>query len=136
MAYVHASVPAGEQLDVPWEPTFNALVYVLAGQGTVGVEARPVQTGTLAVLGPGAGLRVRAGQRQDERSDSLEVLILGGEPIREQVEMYGPFVMNTKAELGQAVEDFQSGRLGTIPPNALMPHVPDPAPVRTENSGI
>jgi hypothetical protein len=52
------------------------------------------------------------------------------------VEHYGPFVMNTKAEIGQALEDFEAGRLGTIPPNALMPHVPDPAPVRTERSGI
>jgi quercetin 2,3-dioxygenase len=52
------------------------------------------------------------------------------------VEHYGPFVMNTKAEIGQALEDFEAGRLGTIPPNALMPHVPDPDPVRAEHTGI
>jgi redox-sensitive bicupin YhaK (pirin superfamily) len=136
MAYVHATVPAGEQLKLPWNPEFNALVYVLAGAGTVGADARPVATGDLAVFGPGESIGIRASDRQDSRSESLEVLALGGEPIREPVQMYGPFVMNTKAELGQAMEDFEAGRLGRIPPNALMPHVPDPAVVRTENTGI
>jgi quercetin 2,3-dioxygenase len=136
MAYVHATVPAGEQLDLPWNPDFNALVYVLAGAGTAGAEARPVHTGNLAVMGAGASITIRAADQQEGPSDQLEVLVLGGQPIGERVEMYGPFVMNTKAELGQAMEDFQAGRLGSIPPNALMPHVPDPAPLRTEQTGI
>jgi quercetin 2,3-dioxygenase len=136
MAYVHATVPAGEQLDLPWNPDFNALVYVLAGAGIAGAEARLVRTGNLAVMGAGASITIRAADQQEGPSDQLEVLVLGGQPIGERVEMYGPFVMNTKAELGQAMEDFQAGRLGSIPPNALMPHVPDPAPLRTEQTGI
>jgi redox-sensitive bicupin YhaK (pirin superfamily) len=136
MALVHATVPAGEQLELPWNADFNALVYVLAGAGTTGAENRPVTTGNLVVTGAGTSIRIRANGSQNGPTDSLEVLVLGGRPIRERVEMYGPFVMNTKAELGQAMEDFQAGRLGQIPPNALMPHVPDPAPVRTEHSGI
>jgi redox-sensitive bicupin YhaK (pirin superfamily) len=136
MTYVHASIPAGSYLQIPWDPTFNGLVYVLAGSGVVGAEGHPVSTGNLVVTGPGSWIGIRADDRQAGPSEQLDVLVLGGQPIREHVEMYGPFVMNTKAEIGQAVEDFQNGLLGEIPPNALMPHVPDPAPVRTENSGI
>jgi len=53
---------------------------------------------------------------------NLEVVVLGGQPIREPVAWYGPFVMNTRAEVIQAVEDYQAGRLGVVPAGALMPH--------------
>ena len=136
MAYVHATVPPGARLELPWHSAFNALMYVLSGFGRVGAKAHPVATGTLVVMGAGASLSITADDHQDGQDGQLDVLILGGQPIREPVEMYGPFVMNTKAELGQAVEDFEAGRLGNIPANALMPHVQDPAPVRTERTGI
>jgi redox-sensitive bicupin YhaK (pirin superfamily) len=123
MAYVHATVAPGGRLDLPWRPDFNALAYVMGGTGWLGAEA-PVGAGQLAVFGPGDFLRLTAADRQDSTSPGgLEVIILGGQPIREPVAWYGPFVMNTKAELVQAVEDYQAGRLGVIPPNALMPHV-------------
>lgn len=136
MAMTHVSLVPGAQLNLPWDPTFNALVYVLAGTGHVGSERRPVQTGQLVAFGPGDWLHVGANDRQDSRTTNLELLILGGRPIGEHVEHYGPFVMNTRSEIAQALEDFQKGRLGVIPPNALMPHVPDPNPIRAEHTGI
>ena len=120
---VHASVSAGARLTLPWNADFNALVYVLSGTGTVGLEGQPVTTGQTAVFGPGDHLTVSAAGRQDSASPSLEVMVLGGRPIREPIAAYGPFVMNTKAEIAQAIEDYQQGRLGVIPSDALMPHV-------------
>jgi len=123
ISFVHATVAPGAQLTLPWEPAFNALVYVLAGTGRIGTAGRPVGTGQTALLGAGDHLTVRADDVQQARYGALEVLVLGGRPIREPVAQYGPFVMNTRQELQQAVEDFQSGRFGQVPANALMPHV-------------
>lgn len=118
----HATIEPGARLNIPWNRDFNALVYVLSGRGSVGPVAHPIHQGQLAVLGPGDRITIAAEQKQDSHRPVLDVLILGGEPIREPVFHYGPFVMNTKAELIQALEDFQAGKLGSIPPNALMPH--------------
>jgi quercetin 2,3-dioxygenase len=119
---VHATVSPGASLTLPWRADFNALVYALAGRGTVGAKGRPIELGQLAVLGTGDTITVAAGAKQDPNNPALDVLILGGKPSREPVAAYGPFVMNTKAELIQAFEDFQSGRLGQIP--ATRPPAP------------
>ncbi len=124
---LHATVEPGAQLRLPWRADFNALAYVLAGSGTVGADQRPVHTGQLAVFGPGDVLTFGAQRRMDGPSEKLDVLVLGGEPIREPVAAYGPFVMNTRAELVQAFEDYQAGRLGSIPAQrAEVPEEPHP----------
>jgi hypothetical protein len=118
----HATIQPGAQLSVPWQADYNALAYVLSGKGTVAGEARPIRAGQLAVFGAGDRLTLAADRGQDARSPALEVVLLGGRPINEPVAHYGPFVMNTRDELVQALEDYQAGRLGVIPENALMPH--------------
>ncbi|MGR6583646.1 pirin family protein [Rhodococcus qingshengii] len=115
IALSHTTVAPGASLTLPWNPEFNAIVYVLAGEGTVGAERRPIRVGQTAVFGRGDSITVAASDRQDSRTESLEVFILGGKPIREPIAMAGPFVMNTKSEVMQAFEDFQAGRLGSIP---------------------
>ena len=121
ITFLHATISRGAELDLPWRPDFNALVYVLSGQGTVGAEGRPIGAHQLAVFGPGDALRVTAAAHQESRSPNLEVLVLGGQPIREPVVHYGPFVMNTRQEIVQAMEDFQAGKLGQIPADEI-PH--------------
>ena len=119
IAMVHATLAPGATLELPWEPGFNALVYVLSGLGSVGEEHRPVRMGQLAVLGAGDFITLAASERQESRAPSLDVLVLGGQPIGEPVAAYGPFVMNRRDELVQAFEDYRAGRLGTIPANHI-----------------
>ncbi len=116
---VHATLAPGARLELPWDPAANALVYVLSGRGRVGPDGRPFQSGQLAVLGRGDLIAVEADRNQESRHPALDILVLGGRPIGEPVAHYGPFVMNTRAELVEAFEDFQKGRMGTIPPSAM-----------------
>jgi len=116
IAYAHATLHPEARLEVPWRADFNALIYVLAGSGRVGAEDAPIHEGQLAILGPGDHLAVSADRQPAGPSPTLEILLLGGQPIREPIAHYGPFVMNTREEILQAVADYQAGRMGTIPP--------------------
>lgn len=116
MSLVHVTLEPGARLDLPWEVEFNALVYVLNGAGTVGTsEARPVRTGQAAVFGAGDYLTIAADGTQESRSPKLDVIVVGGRPIRDPIAWAGPFVMNSKDELHQAYQDFQRGHFGHIP---------------------
>lgn len=121
ITYSHATLAPGAELSVPWRQDFNALVYILAGRGTVGAERRSIREGQMAVFGAGDTLRLRADSAQNSNVAGMEALLLGGLPIREEIAWYGPFVMNTKAEILQAIEDYQAGRMGSIPAETADP---------------
>jgi redox-sensitive bicupin YhaK (pirin superfamily) len=112
--YAHATLQPGAHLALDWPQEFNALVYVLSGDGRVGGEnGQALHDGQVAALGAGDALVVEASA---DASEPLEVLLLGGKPIREPVFSYGPFVMNTKQEIIEALDDFEAGKMGSIPP--------------------
>ncbi|TIC87465.1 pirin family protein [Nocardioides sp. GY 10113] len=115
MSLVHLSLEPGARIDLPWEVEFNALAYVLNGRGTVGLDGRPIGAGQTALFGPGDFVTLAADAAQESRSPRLDVVVLGGQPIREPIAWAGPFVMNTKSEVLGAYEDFQKGRFGHIP---------------------
>lgn len=117
----HATLAPGARLELPWPARFNALAYALAGSGTVGETKASLQLGQLATFGAGDTVVLDAGP-----GEPLEVLLLGGQPLREPVAAYGPFVMNTRAELQQAFDDYQHGRLGTIPADGIHPYRGEP----------
>ncbi|KRV47415.1 pirin [Wenjunlia vitaminophila] len=119
---IHATVSPGARITLPWREDFNALGYALAGSGTAGAEGRPFRMGQSVVFGAGGALTIQADQQQESRTRDFEVLLLGGRPIREPMAQYGPFVMNTHAELAQAFEDFRAGRLGQIPAEHIQPN--------------
>ncbi len=121
MTMVHATVSPGASVTLPWRQDFNALAYVMAGRGTVGVEQRPIRSGQLAVFDQGGSITLAADSTQDSRSPALDVVLLGGQPLREPVAWMGPFVMNTQRELLQAFDDYQTGRLGTVPADGIQP---------------
>ena len=119
ITYSHITLAAGARLELPWDQRHNALVYTLTGRGSVGPDERPIDDGHLAMFGDGDHVVVRASD-----AGPLDLLLIGGRPIKAPIVQHGPFVMNTAEEIRQAVEDYQSGRLGQIPAHQLSPTAP------------
>jgi redox-sensitive bicupin YhaK (pirin superfamily) len=86
----------------------RAMVYVFGGSALLGDRGSEVRDGQLALLGDGDAVRLRGAP------GGGRLLLLAGTPLREPVARYGPFVMNTEAELRQAIADFRSGKMGEI----------------------
>jgi hypothetical protein len=101
VTYLHVSLPPGTRFDVPLPASQNAGAYTISGPGE----------GELTLYAhDGEIVRVA----NESTTETRELLVLAGEPLREPVARYGPFVMSTKAELMQAVDDFQAGKFGAI----------------------
>ncbi len=102
--YLDIHLPAGAHFEQPLPAAHNAFIYVYRGQVQLGGQTVPVQK--MAILANDAGSDgVRVQADQDSR-----LLLIAGRPLREPIVQYGPFVMNTKQEIYQAVTDFQSGQ--------------------------
>jgi redox-sensitive bicupin YhaK (pirin superfamily) len=108
--YLHFTLAPGARVIQPVPQEWNAFAYVFGGRGALGKDGRPVADGQAAILAMDGGA-VPIAAPADAHSP-LDVLLIAGLPLREPVVRYGPFVMNTKEEIVQAVEDFRGGRLG------------------------
>ncbi len=110
VAYQDWTLDAGGDATVTLDHGERALVYVFGGSARIGDEGRVIGDGQLAILGEGTTVRLRG----PEAGASARLLLLAGTPLHEPVARYGPFVMNTRDELIQAFDDYQSGRMGEI----------------------
>ena len=107
MNVLDVRIAAGQTLELPQPEGWTTLVVVLAGQVRIngGDAVGAAQMATLSTAGEGLTLQA---------ADTAKLLVLSGEPIDEPVAAYGPFVMNTREELVQAVDDFNHGRFGRL----------------------
>jgi redox-sensitive bicupin YhaK (pirin superfamily) len=115
ITYAHITLMPGARVVLPWRTDFSAMVYALNGRGSVGADNAPLAEAELAILDEGDTIAITAAEKQDSRAGNFDVLVLGGLPIREPISHYGPFVMNTREQIIEAMEDFQKGRMGQIP---------------------
>jgi len=108
--YLHFKLERGGSVAQPVPEVFNVFAYVLSGEGRFGKDGTRGGAGDCVIFGTGAG------DVALEATSKTEILLIGGEPLKQPVARYGPFVMNTKAEIAEAFEDFEAGRMGSIEP--------------------
>lgn len=102
ITYVHVKMESGATLDKTLDTELNGMVYVFKGE--VSIEGKSVKDGSLALLSAGSEVTIEA-------KESSEFLILAGPELNEPIARYGPFVMNTREEILQAIDDYQRGIL-------------------------
>jgi redox-sensitive bicupin YhaK (pirin superfamily) len=112
IVYLHYTLKPGGSVEQFIPEGFNVFAYVIDGEGRFGADGRAARDGQMVLFdsdGEAARISNPTGASKD-----LDVLLLGGQPLGEPVARYGPFVMNTEAEIHQAFDDFRSGRMGAI----------------------
>lgn len=111
--YLHFTLQPGSEISQLVPSEYNAFVYVVNGEGRFGANDKPAKRGQLLILA-NDGNRVSIKNLPDDKSSQLDVLLIAGTPLNEPVERYGPFIMNSKEEIRQAIEDYRSGKMGSI----------------------
>ena len=108
--YLDVHLPAGAEFGAPLAAGHNAFLYAYEGSAQVGAagETKPLAHRAAGVLSDGDFIRVQAGY------EGVRFLLLAARPLREPVVQYGPFVMNTREEIEQAIADYRDGRLATV----------------------
>ncbi|WP_028228818.1 pirin family protein [Paraburkholderia ferrariae] len=110
--YQHFTIAPGGRVEQPVPRAWNVFAYGLAGTGSYGPGGERIAAQQMvSFAGNGDSVVLAA---PDDATEPLEVLLIGGMPLNEPVVRYGPFVMNTEAEIRQAVLDYQAGRMGSI----------------------
>lgn len=104
----HTSFTTAGELVIPAPQSAELAAYVMIGRVNVGVDATPVSAGQIALLTQGDVLTI------SNPHGVAELLIIGGDPLDAPIVRYGPFVLNSRAELEQTVRDYHAGRMGTI----------------------
>jgi len=110
--YLHYAVKPGGVVTQPVPSEYNAFAYIVEGSGLFGEDREEAVDGQMVLFAPD-GHAVRL-ENRPEANGSLEVLLIAGVPLNEPIARYGPFVMNTEAEIHQAFEDYRQGRMGAI----------------------
>jgi redox-sensitive bicupin YhaK (pirin superfamily) len=109
--YLHYTLAPGGETVQPVPEAFNALVYVISGEVRAGDERRLLRESQMARFGAGDSVRLAVAS---EAKQPAELLLLAGQPLNESVARHGPFVMNTQAEIVQAIRDYHDGKMGSI----------------------
>jgi redox-sensitive bicupin YhaK (pirin superfamily) len=110
IVYLHFTIQPGGSVVQHVPADYNTFAYVISGSGNFGQDRETAERGQMVMLDQdGESVRI-----ENSAAAPLEVLLIGGVPLREPVARYGPFVMNTREEIYQAVEDYRNGRMGEI----------------------
>ena len=112
VSYARVTAEPGATVRIPVADGYTALIYAFAGSASVGPDNTLLEAQNLAVFERSQGDAVIS--VADDAAGPLDCLVLTGQPIDEPMARYGPFVMNTRAELSEAVDDFNAGRMGSI----------------------
>lgn len=110
--YLHYQIKPGGSVMQQVPRAYNCFAYVIDGEGKFGAEAERGMDGQMVLLAQD-GDEVRIENSADAKT-TLEVLLIAGLPLNEPVARYGPFVMNTREEIHQAIEDYRLGKMGEI----------------------